>query len=201
MATDPKNEDLAARILSLEKVYYTSRALVVSAIFLVAIFFGHTYIFQIPDAIEGKINSHIDEGTGKTLEEFINDVKSITASQLHIQSGTAIAHHDDYSSLRQRNANGERGAINVRVDFDKPFLEIPEVMVSLSLIDHVTDSGQNNLRINVKVTNRDRHGFNYSIVTWANTDIWRADLSWIAYGRSRRDGNSSDPQAGALQSN
>ena len=81
--------------------------------------------------------------------------------------------------------NGERGAVNERVIFNKPFKEIPEVVVALSFIDHVVsyrDSNINNLRIKATVTRVDRHGFNYSIATWANTDIWRADMSWIAYG-------------------
>lgn len=206
MSDNANNDNLSRRVLSLEKVYYTSRALVLAAIFLIAILVGHTYFFQIPDEIEEQLKSHINKRTGKNLdtvfgeiEQMRSDVRRLKYSELHIESGTEIAHHDEFSGLREwKGRSGTGGAIDQRVDFDRPFVVAPKVMVALSFLDHVIVPRTNNLRIETTVTKVDRHRFNYSIVTWADTDIWRADLSWIAYGRSHSDASTGDSDENGL---
>lgn len=193
------NGDLGGRVLSLEKVYYTARAFSILALFLIAGFVGHSYIFQIPSEIKNVLKLYVEERTGKTLENVIQGMNALLDESLHIESGKAIAHHNEYPKLRTADPNGgERGAVNQRIDFDKPFREAPQVMVALSFIDHVIASKPNtkvnNLRIRATVVDVDRIGFNYSIVTWGNTDIWRADLSWIAYGYRNADDSPATRQ-------
>ena len=186
MPDSSNNGDLASRVLSLEKIYYTAKAFFVVVGVVIVGFFGYTYVQQIPNAIDESIKEFVHEGTNKNLNDFIREVNTLFEQTFYIESGIKSAHHATYPDLRKTvGVHGERGAVNERVKFNKPFKEIPEVVVALSFIDHVVsdrDSNIYNLRIKATVTRVDRHGFNYSIATWADTDIWRADMSWIAYG-------------------
>ena len=109
------------------------------------------------------------------------------SAELHIESGEENVHHKEYPDLRtpvrgESGAVGHRGAMRKRIEFENPFQERPKVIVALTSLDHVIESRVNNLRIKASVSDIDSKGFSYSLLTWNNTDIWSAGLSWVAYG-------------------
>lgn len=129
----------------------------------------------------------------RKLVEHVNR----TQPELHIESGTASVDHTKFGEIRNTTTDvGFRGAENERINFASPFSKKPDVIVALTHVDHVLTQNNskgetvpriNNLRISSIVTSADRDGFNYSIGTWADTDIWAASLSWIAYGYKNTD--------------
>lgn len=184
------NGDLRGRVLSLEKVYYTARALAMAALLIIAGLVGHAYFFEIPSKIDDTIASHVENETGKNLQSFVRDVNALVDTYVYIESGRVLIHHSDYPELRNTDGKGDRGALNKRIEFERQFKETPKVVVSLSYIDGATDD---NLRVKATVENIDRRGFNYSVATWSNSDVWRAEMSWIAYGqRSRTEKLATD---------
>jgi hypothetical protein len=77
-------------------------------------------------------------------------------------------------------ADGARKVFQ-RVDFPKPFDTTPIVNAGLSLIDASKDS---NLRIWVRVTEIELTGFTIAILTWDDTRLAQACVSWTAIGEA-----------------
>lgn len=78
-------------------------------------------------------------------------------------------------------ADGKRGELNGRVDFDKPFSSPPVVLMGFSGLDIAHEA---NVRISAKVKKVDRDGFDYALVTWCNTRVWWTRVNWIAISKS-----------------
>ena len=76
--------------------------------------------------------------------------------------------------------NSSRGHVNGRVDFPEPFVQVPEVIAAISLVDHDHDA---NLRLDLQVKEIDATGFNYGFVTWADTRIYFAKFRWMAVAK------------------
>jgi hypothetical protein len=71
---------------------------------------------------------------------------------------------------------GERKIV-IYQEFSTPFVERPEVTMSLTEID----SAHGSLRVRVYATNVSNEGFNANIETWADSVLYAAAVSWMAY--------------------
>ena len=74
---------------------------------------------------------------------------------------------------------GYRGQLSGQVRFSEPFVSPPEVIMALDTLDV---SKADNLRILALVTKVAEAGFDYQLLTWCKTQVWRARASWIAIG-------------------
>ena len=107
-----------------------------------------------------------------------------------IESGVVEMSRDKLDALVYRGKRDpckveERGILGERRVFEAPFLETPEVVVALQAIDiDVEDKTTSAVRIRARVPpdKIDTDGFSYELVTWCNTTVYWAAMSWIAYG-------------------
>ncbi|HZZ90261.1 MAG TPA: H-type lectin domain-containing protein [Caulobacteraceae bacterium] len=74
------------------------------------------------------------------------------------------------------DGSGER-KIEIYQEFSTPFVKQPSVSISLSEID----SGAGPLRVRVSATEVGTRGFKAVIETWADSVLYAAAVSWIAY--------------------
>ena len=118
------------------------------------------------DAAEGA------EATAGRLDELL-DMTRANSQTLRIESGEVSF------TARDNSPPGTRGISDGRITFNSTFVEVPEVMLSLTYLDHVRGA---NLRLKAVVKDVDNTGFSYDLLTWADTIIYRAKFSWIAYG-------------------
>ena len=118
------------------------------------------------------------------LQKLLNDARE-NSVELHIESGRVLISDQKFPDLQRpgnckKGVAVQRGAKNQRISFNKTFRETPEVIVALAHLDHKADG--KNLRLHADVLIVDKTGFNYQLITWCNTYIYGAGLSWIAYG-------------------
>ena len=106
-----------------------------------------------------------------------NELKILTGS-VDINGDTYPDVHDPHCRPNPQVPLRLRGARGERVDFSTPFASAPEVFMALSYIDTMTAGDP--LRISTRVTAVDAHGFNYDLVVWCKTTLWRGRASWIA---------------------
>jgi hypothetical protein len=71
---------------------------------------------------------------------------------------------------------------SVRVDFERPFITPPKVVVFLNYID--LDHSRN-WRLKTTATDIDVNGFTLKIETWLDTILYAAQACWIAYPEDR----------------
>ena len=64
------------------------------------------------------------------------------------------------------------------VKFDPPFLVKPKVTAAIRGVDFLEGGGH---RVHVGVKDVDLDHFQWEIVTWGDTKIWGAAVTWIAY--------------------
>jgi hypothetical protein len=64
-----------------------------------------------------------------------------------------------------------------RINFERPYVTTPKVVVFLKMIDAVGSS----TRIKAYASNIDAKGFTIHIDTWADTTLYRATAAWVAY--------------------
>ncbi len=65
------------------------------------------------------------------------------------------------------------------IRFSQPFSTSPNIVLGLSYVDIYQGA---NHRIKVIATDIDPNGFFLEIHTWLNTQVWGADVNWLAYG-------------------
>ena len=65
------------------------------------------------------------------------------------------------------------------MNFNVPFSRPPAVTAGFTELD-VLDGA--NLRLTFEVNVVDERGFNYTLVTWADTRVYSADVTWMAVG-------------------
>ncbi len=65
------------------------------------------------------------------------------------------------------------------IRFSQPFTTSPNVVLGLSYVDVYQGA---NHRIKVIATDIDPNGFFLEIHTWLDTQVWGADVNWLAYG-------------------
>lgn len=89
----------------------------------------------------------------------------------------------------------DRGIVNGRQEFERPFKEIPKVVIALKELDvsggpskviqsketkTVSKVQPDTIRINLEVTEVDTKGFNYNFNTWCRTKVYSAQAVWFA---------------------
>jgi len=65
------------------------------------------------------------------------------------------------------------------IRFSQPFSTSPNIVLGLSYVDIYQGA---NHRIKVIATDVDPNGFFLEIHTWRDTQVWGADVHWLAYG-------------------
>ncbi|KAI9451833.1 hypothetical protein BJY52DRAFT_1351089 [Lactarius psammicola] len=71
---------------------------------------------------------------------------------------------------------------SVRIDFERPFVAPPKVVVFLNCFDF---DKSHNSRLKTTATNIDVEGFTLNIETWSDTTFYAARVGWIAYPEDR----------------
>ena len=188
--------DIEARVHKLERTFdRIVGGAVVLAISMLGLF-GLTHLHQIPraanEAATKAVNRHISPEFKRKLQEFESEARQAAKSaklyannaQIEYKRLNRLGMLRTESGVIQFSAVnnelfGERGRKNQRMKFEKEFSKAPKVIVALTLLD--SDKG-NNLRVRAVVRKIDKAGFNYDLVTWADTKIYHAKASWIAYG-------------------
>ena len=70
----------------------------------------------------------------------------------------------------------------VRVNFERPFVTPPKVVV---FFNHIDLSMNHHWRLKVTAADIDKNGFTLGIETWSDTILYAAQASWIAYPEDR----------------
>ena len=94
-----------------------------------------------------------------------------------MQSGSFIFDSNKYGELLDNDPPRNRTCQDY-ISFARPFATAPKVIVSLNQID--CDPGYN-LRIMAGTDTINVNGFELLATTWADTKIFSAGISWIAY--------------------
>lgn len=113
------------------------------------------------------------------IADLRQKLREVQAAAIRIESGT-ISLPNDRQVLNRRGNYVTRG-IESRVEFEKEFSSKPKVVMNLSRLDI---DGKWNARIRILPieTKIDKSGFSYKFFTWADTKIYEAKGTWIAYG-------------------
>jgi H-type lectin domain len=74
--------------------------------------------------------------------------------------------------------NNPDAPASVRVNFERPFVTPPKVVVFLNALDL---SNAHNWRVKTSATAIDVNGFTLNIETWGDTTLYSAQACWIAY--------------------
>ena len=90
-------------------------------------------------------------------------------------SGTVAGSYESESWSLHEEREGRKFV--VRQEFSTPFAETPQVVISFSELD--APSGP--LRARVYATDVGRSGFTANIETWADSRLYAAVATWIAY--------------------
>jgi hypothetical protein len=116
---------------------------------------------------------HFETWADSTVHSVQASWIAVPQDESRIQTGTDI-HGPTWAGV------GER--VNKKqINFEKPFENIPEVVVSLSGLD-----SQNNVntRINVNALNITNNGFVLEYKTWADSQITQIRANWIAIDKN-----------------
>ena len=202
--------DIESRLGRLERTLARlTGGAIVAGIMLLA-FLGATSFYQIPKKIAEVVPRAIDNyvesklpGFGEKLQGFLTEAQESAdrlkkhADELEaladalrggvtlVQTGRVEIHKNKIPNLwevkvehcPEKDAN--RGELNGRVNFPESFLSPPKVLMAFSSLDF---SHGRNLRIVADAWNVDEKGFDYALLTWCNTKVWRVIASWIAVG-------------------
>ncbi|KAJ7257181.1 hypothetical protein B0H12DRAFT_1201965 [Mycena haematopus] len=119
---------------------------------------------------------------------------SISLKALDIKAGTNVrvntstsdgdnenftAHADTWATTGQDHAwQKPQLETKGRIEFERPFVTPPKVLVYLKEIDAGNGSS---VRVKTYVTDIDAKGFTVHIDTWADTKLYSAIASWVAY--------------------
>ena len=101
----------------------------------------------------------------------------LQADAIRIESGTLSLPNDQ--QILHRSGNYVTRGMEGRVKFEKEFSSKPEVVLNLSRLDI---DERWNARIRVLPIKIEKSGFSYKFFTWADTKIYEAIGTWIAYG-------------------
>lgn len=107
---------------------------------------------------------HITTWLGTTLYSAASDVFVLPPADMQYLTGQHGRGTDDDAS--------------VRIDFERPFITPPKVVVFFNFID--LDPNYN-WRLSTSATDIDVNGFTLTIGTWGNTIIYGAKACWVAY--------------------
>lgn len=99
------------------------------------------------------------------------------------QPGGPLLQSGDHGIGNTSPLNSGTGSrqVNARVTFARPFARPPRVVVSLRDLDVIHGDGGRNTRLEVQALAIDPAGFTIRYHTWADTLVFMARTSWIAY--------------------
>jgi len=124
------------------------------------------------------------EGQGKTLDtasgKFEQSILTIGEMQVISAADELFNHCDDERPMWKGEGDRE---VRVAFTFDEPFNEPPSLNFGVTGID--CDEGRN-VRYGVSTENVTKDGFEVSFVTWSDTLIARASISWQAVGSAQK---------------
>ena len=202
-------ERIEQRVRSLE----TSRSTAKGALWVTAptllvasiLAFGLT-LSEIPDAARKQLDELVGEDTKGLLESTVTNAEKASellqvargwSTETAITSGVVTIHKGEHPELMKVPAGDQmprhaRGELNKRVEFDQAFSDKLDIMVALRYVDHIIRDGKSNVRIRARVLDVDEKGFNIELVTWGDSEVWHAEMSWIAYGPKERADNAAD---------
>lgn len=123
-------------------------------------------------------------------EDVLNIMKDIKSLQKRIdvlenrkiQSGKLDTRERNPQKNTLSTVQGEKKRTAIykeEISFEPSFETIPEVRVSLSLID--ADTPDQNLRIDAFPDNIEKDGFTLKIKTWNRSKIFDCRAEWVAY--------------------
>ncbi|KAI9451505.1 hypothetical protein BJY52DRAFT_1351958 [Lactarius psammicola] len=115
---------------------------------------------------------HITTWADTVLYSAVADVFALAPSDLDFLTG-------EYTRSLWRNPNAPA---SVRINFGRPFVTPPKVVVFFNCIDLCKDR---NWRLKTTATNIDAEGFTLKIETWSDTIFYAARVCWIAYPEDR----------------
>jgi hypothetical protein len=109
------------------------------------------------------------------LSSLTNRVDQVAAGRLRAASGRSeIVTFRGGAAVS--SATGGNRDVTGRVEFPNAFGATPAVLATISALD------TNIVRYRLRITGRDANGFDWHLRTWAQTEIYSAEMSWIAVG-------------------
>jgi hypothetical protein len=102
---------------------------------------------------------------------------SAVLAQVQIQSNNFSADPTTVQGYTLDKTTGDR-SVTIVVTFDKPFVNKPTVVLSVTKLDADTKS---NVRYNIQATAVTKEGFVLQISTWSESKIYGINGIWVAY--------------------
>ncbi|KAI9451832.1 hypothetical protein BJY52DRAFT_1214884 [Lactarius psammicola] len=115
---------------------------------------------------------HITSWANTTLYSAAADVFALAPCDLDFLTG-------EHMRSLWKNPNDPA---SVRIDFERPFVTPPKVVVFLNCFDF---DQSHNWRLKTTATDIDVEGFTLNIETWSDTTFYAARVGWIAYPEDR----------------
>ncbi|MFQ5627508.1 MAG: H-type lectin domain-containing protein [bacterium] len=112
--------------------------------------------------------------TAKAAKSYV-DWRVGRQNHIDIRSGVANADHSNNWTKKSRGVKEKKILINLGSGFSQK----PDIVVSLAAVDAHRDK---NLRIRVEASSVASTYFYLSFITWADTEIYSTNASWISYG-------------------
>ncbi|KAH9059397.1 hypothetical protein EDB83DRAFT_2520484 [Lactarius deliciosus] len=126
----------------------------------------------IPVFTKDWMNGRFITWDGSILHKGIDDVFALAPSDIDFLTGEHMRH------LR----NDPRAPASVRIDFERPFITPPKVVV---FFNHLEFDRNHNWRVVTTATDIDVNGFTLNIETLSGTILHCAQTCWIAYPEDR----------------
>ncbi len=123
-----------------------------------------------------------------TAEKAANDAQSELQSlkenlqPIRLESGVFSGNvkiTPGWSGVLCCDRKGSDRFVRKYIRFSQPFSTSPNIVLGLSYVDIYQGA---NHRIKVIATDVDPNGFFLEIHTWRDTQVWGADVHWLAYG-------------------
>jgi hypothetical protein len=127
---------------------------------------------KIPFFMKDWANCHFNALYPPALYNGVGHVFALAPSDLDFLTGEYLRHPWD----------DPHSPASVRVDFERPFVTPPKVVVFLN---HIALDKDHNWRIITTASNIDVNGFTLNIQTWSDTVLYAAQTCWIAYPEDR----------------
>ncbi|KAM6496807.1 hypothetical protein JOM56_007280 [Amanita muscaria] len=138
--------------------------------------FGHGLNIRVQGAIDNIQNDsavyHVITWDNTKIYSGILDSLNLAPANLDILCG-----EHKRNLFRYPNSPSD-----VRINFERPFVTPPKVVVFFSAIDLANST---NWRLSTTATNLDKKGFTLNISTWGDTILYYAQVWWIAYPEDR----------------
>ncbi len=121
---------------------------------------------------KSSVDYHITPWANTTLFSAVADVFALSPGDLDFLTG---------EHMRNLWIHPNPPA-SVRIDFERPFVTPPKVVVFLNYIDL---DKNHSWRLKTTASDIDVKGFTLNIETWSNTILYAARAGWIAYPEDR----------------